>query len=228
MAKILIVDDDRDLVEILRFALTRAGYEVVTAHDSPAALQEIEQQQPDVAILDVNIGEWDGFTLLQDVRQRSNLPVILLSARGSEEDKVRGLRLGADDYVSKPFGHSELLARVIAQLRRGGQVTPEKPPEDIIMVGPLTLNRAEHSAVVGDMSVRLTATEFRLLHYLMVNAGRVVPQADLSQHVWGYSGAGTTETARVAVHRLRKKLEQGGVPRLLHTVPGIGIILKVE
>jgi DNA-binding response OmpR family regulator len=228
VAKVLIVDDDRDLTEILRFALTRAGYEVFTAHDSPAAMQQFEQNQPDIAILDVNIGEWDGFELLGELRKRSEIPVILLSGRGAEEDKVHGLRAGADDYVSKPFGHSELLARVLAQLRRAGQSTPAAADSDLLSVGPLTLNRAEHSATIGDNPVRLTATEFRLLHYLMLNAGRVVSQADLGKHVWGYNGAGTAETARVAVHRLRRKLEAGGHPRLLHTIPGVGIMLKPE
>jgi len=227
MAKILVVDDDQDLVEILRFALTRAGFEVVAAHDSPNAIRHLEQSHPDIAILDVNIGEWDGFDLLQELRQKTQIPVILLSARGAEEDKVKGLHLGADDYISKPFGHSELLARVIAQLRRAGQSTPTGAQNNQLQVGPLLLNRDEHSATMDGQPIALTVTEFRLLQYLMQNAGRVVPPSDLSKHVWGYDGAGTNETARVAVHRLRRKLEAGGErARLLHTVPGVGIMLK--
>jgi DNA-binding response OmpR family regulator len=231
MAKILIVDDDQDLVEILRFALTRAGYEVVAAHDSPTAIQHLEESQPDIAILDVNIGQWDGFELLRDLRQQSQIPVILLSARGAEEDKVRGLQLGADDYISKPFGHSELLARVVAQLRRAGQSAPmgAAAANNHLRVGPLALNRAEHSASLNGKPIALTVTEFRLLQYLMVNAGRVVPPSDLSKHVWGYDGAGTNETARVAVHRLRRKLDAAGEQaKLLRTVPGVGIMLKAE
>ncbi len=230
MAKILVVDDDQDLVEILRFALTRAGFEVVAAHDSPTAIRHLEQSHPDIAILDVNIGAWDGFDLLQEMRQQTQIPVILLSARGAEEDKVRGLHLGADDYISKPFGHSELLARVVAQLRRAGQSAPAGPANENLRVGPLVLNRAEHSASIDGRPIALTVTEFRLLQYLMVNAGRVVPPSDLSKHVWGYDGVGTNETARVAVHRLRRKLEAGGEQsrRLLRTVPGVGIMLKAE
>src|SRR5829696_1402605 len=128
MAKVLLVDDDRDLVAMITFAMTRAGFAVVSAYDAPAALGLLEREQPDVAVLDVDLGRSSGFDLLRDVRKRSDLPVIMLTGMGAERDKLRGFELGADDYVTKPFSHHELLARIRARLRTKGQEAARPAP----------------------------------------------------------------------------------------------------
>src|SRR5579862_6584403 len=145
MNRILVVDDERELVELLAFALRRAGYTVLAAHDRPTAMKLLAGETPDLAVLDVNLGDADGFELLREIRQRSDMPVIMLSGRNSEDDKVRGFQLGADDYVTKPFGHRELLARIQANLRRRPEQWPAADKAEATMeVGPLTLNSAEH------------------------------------------------------------------------------------
>jgi len=227
--KILLVDDDRDLLELLCFALSRAAFATHAAYDAPMALRLLDEARPDLAVLDVDLGDWDGFDLLRELRRRSQIPVILLTARDGEEDKVRGLDLGADDYVTKPFSHRELIARIRAHLRRlgNGALTPG-PVHAQLQVGPITLDLALHRVAKNGQPLSLTLTEFRLLHYLMANAERVVPTRDVLHHVWGYDDdLGAADLVRVTVHRLRRKLEdEPAKPRLLHTVAGVGIILK--
>jgi two-component system, OmpR family, response regulator VicR len=230
--KILLVDDDRDHVDLLAFSLRRAGLTPVPAYDRPTALGLFESQQPDLVVLDINLGAWDGLDLLQELRRRSQVPVLMLTARDSDDDKVRGLELGADDYLTKPFSHRELVARIRVQLRRRGQEqgwSAPKATELQLEVGPLRLNVAEHSVARGGQPLNLTVTEFRLLHYLMLNAGSVVPTQALLKQVWGYADPGGADVVRVTVHRLRRKLEDDPTnPRLLHTVPGVGVMLKPE
>jgi two-component system, OmpR family, response regulator VicR len=228
--QILYADDDRELVDLVGFALRRAGFEVLPAHDAPSALKLLAEQQPALAVLDVNLGVWNGFELLRDLRRQSEIPVIMLSGRAEEADKVRGLELGADDYVTKPFSHRELLARVRANLRRQGhQWTAPAAAAATLQVGPLRLNLAEHALTRQDQPIELTVTEFRLLHYLMLNAGSVVPTRAILQQVWGYQDPDGSDVVRVAVYRLRRKLEDDPrAPRLLQTVPGVGILLRAD
>jgi two-component system response regulator VicR len=225
---ILVVDDDRDLVDLLAFALRRAGLEVVAAYDAPGAHRLLETAAPDLLVLDINLGSWNGFDVLREMRRSSQIPVILLTARDAEDDKVRGLELGADDYLTKPFSHRELIARIRAHLRRQGQAwTAPAPATTLLQSGPLTLNMAEHRAAKAGQPLDLTVTEFRLLHYLMINAGAVVPTRAILRHVWGYDDPLGTDVVRVTVHRLRRKIEDDPAqPRLLHTVPGVGVMLK--
>jgi two-component system response regulator RegX3 len=228
--KVLLVDDDRELVDLVGFALKRAGFSVLTAHDGPAARALLKEQRPDLAVLDVNLGSWNGFELLKEIRRGSEIPVIMLTARHREEDRVQGLELGADDYVTKPFSHRELTARIRARLRRpGGEWSAPEPAETRLQAGPITLNLAEHTATKGDEPLGLTVTEFRLLHYLMTNAGSVVPTRAILKHVWGHEDPTAKDVVRVTVHRLRRKLEADpDDPRVLHTVPGVGIMLKPD
>ena len=157
--RILLVDDDRELIDLL-------------------ALRLFEERQPDLVVLDINLGASNGLDVLKDLRRRTQLPVIMLTALDSEEDKVRGLEGGADDYLTKPFSHRELIARIRAQLRRGGQeLTGRRAPATRLEVGSITLDLAEHSVTKSGQQVSLTVTEFRLLHCLMTNAGTVVPTA---------------------------------------------------
>lgn len=223
---ILLTDDDRDLVDLLSFALSRAGFDVLPAFDAPTALKLVERAE--FAVLDVNLGSWDGFDLLKEVRRRSQIPIIMLTARDAEDDRVRGLELGADDYLTKPFSHRELVARIRANLRRRGQEwAPPSPTEAVITVGPLTMNVAEHSVQKNGQPLDLTVTEFRLLQFLMANAGGVVPTRIVLRQVWGYDDPTGADVVRVTLHRLRRKLgEDPSNPHLLHTVPGVGVMLK--
>jgi DNA-binding response OmpR family regulator len=229
MAKVLLVDDDRDLVAMISFAMTRAGLAVVSAYDAPAALTLLERERPDIAVLDVDLGRSSGFDLLRDVRKRSDLPVIMLTGMSAERDKLRGFELGADDYVTKPFSHHELLARIRARLRNQGQEAARPAPAApaLLRVGPLELNPAEHAATKGGQPLDLTVTEFRVLQHLMAHAGAVVRTRDLMKEVWGFDDPSGNDTVRVAVYRLRRKLEDDPAhPRLLHTVAGVGVMLK--
>jgi two-component system, OmpR family, response regulator VicR len=226
--KILVVDDDRDLVELIRFALQRAGFEAVTAYDSPTALAMVDHEAPDLAVVDLNLGSWDGFELIRDLRRKTDLPTIVLTGRTSEEDTVRGLELGADDYMTKPFSHRELIARIRANLRRHGQVwTPPEPAHSVLRAGPLEVNTAAHQATYEGEPLDLTVTEYRLLHYLLLNQGVAVPTRAILKQVWGYEDATGGDVVRVAVHRLRRKLgESTTSTRLLHTIPGVGFMVK--
>jgi DNA-binding response OmpR family regulator len=228
--RILLVDDDRELIDLLAFALKRAGLEPIGAHDAGAALRLFEERKPDLVVLDINLGASSGLDVLRELRRRSPLPVIMLTALDSEEDKVRGLEAGADDYLTKPFSHRELIARIRAQLRRSGQEWPvRRAPETRLQVGSIILDLAEHSVTKSGEPISLTVTEFRLLHCLMSNAGTVVPTSTLLKQVWGYSDPGGSDVVRVTVHRLRRKLEQDPArPTLLHTIPGVGVRLKSD
>jgi DNA-binding response OmpR family regulator len=226
--KILIVDDDRDLVEMVNFALHRAGYEVLRATDGPSALRIIEEQTPDLAVLDVNIGAWNGFDILRELRKRSQIPVIMLTGRNDEDDKVKGLQLGADDYVTKPFSYRELVARIEAHIRRHRQAAPgdtQRPTE--FQVGPVRLNVSTHDVTREGQAVRLTATEFRLLQCLMERAGSVVPTRTILKEVWGYDDPSGADLVRVTAYRLRQKIEADpAAPALLHTVSGVGLMIR--
>jgi DNA-binding response OmpR family regulator len=226
--KLLIVDDDRDLVDLLAFSLERAGFETVAAHDAPSAIGLIKAEHPDLIVLDINLGAWSGLDLLQDLRKTSQIPVVLLTARGREEDKVAGLDLGADDYVTKPFSRRELAARIRAVLRRHGQEPPDaSSPVETLQIGSLTLKLAEHAAFLDDEPLNLTVTEFRLLSCLASRAGTVVPTAVILKNVWGYEYPGGSDTVRVAIYRLRRKIESDPAkPRFIQTVTGVGFILK--
>jgi DNA-binding response OmpR family regulator len=228
--RILLVDDDRELIDLLAFALKRAGLEPIAAYDAAAALRLFEERDPDLIVLDINLGASSGLEVLKELRRRAQLPVIMLTALDSEEDKVRGLEAGADDYLTKPFSHRELIARIRAQLRRSGQEGPaRREPETRLEVGTLTLDIAEHSVTKSGQQVSLTVTEFRLLHCLMTNAGTVVTTGALLKQVWGYHDPSGSDVVRVTVHRLRRKLEPDPArPSLLHTIPGVGVLLKVD
>jgi two-component system response regulator VicR len=228
---ILLVDDDRELIDLLAFALRRAGFDTIAAYDGASAVRLFEEREPDLVVLDIGLGTSSGLDVLKELRQGgSEVPVIMLTAFDSEEDKVRGLEAGADDYLTKPFSHRELIARIRAQLRRSAQEwRARQPSETRLEVGPITLDVGDHSVTRSGQPVGLTVTEFRLLHCLMSNAGRVVPTGELLKQVWGYQDPGGSDVVRVTVHRLRRKLEHDpSRPTLLHTIPGVGVLLKSD
>ena len=222
--KILVVDDDNDLLEFVQFALKRAGYEVVLARDEASAARAVQEEKPDLAVLDVNLGAGNGFDLLEKIRRSHDFPVIMLTARDSEDDKVRGLALGADDYLSKPFSPREFVARTHALIRRAG--IAESRAVRVLDVGPLHLDAGKHSVTYDARPIDLTVTEFRVLEILMLNAGKVVPTAELLRTVWGHYDPHGSDVVRAIVHRLRRKLEDDPQdPRLVHTVAGVGVMI---
>ena len=224
---ILLVDDEQVLTELLAGIVREAGFAPLAAADPNAAIEQFEQHHPILAVIDLNLGAHDGFSLLADLRSRTReMPIIVLTGRNSEDDKVRALDMGADDYVVKPFGNREILARIRAHARRTRTDRPDEPM-DALVVGPLRLDPAERTLQLDGVSTRLTATEFRLLQYLMSRSDSVVPTGAIAQHVWGFDDQPAREVVRVTVHRLRRKLGDDGTrQRFIRTVPGVGLRLQ--
>ena len=223
--KLLVVDDDPELRPLVGFALRQAGYLVVESASGEEALQLLERELPDLMILDVNLPGIDGFEVLKRTRARdaAALPILMLTVRGEEEDLVRGLDLGADDYLTKPFSPRTLLARVRALLRRAGQEAPARPTA----VGSLVLDEERHLLRVGERQVTLAPLELRLLQLLLAQAGRTVAPDRLIRHLWGGSVSAGREHLKQLVYRLRHKIEDDPMaPRLLRTDPGAGYRLE--
>jgi DNA-binding response OmpR family regulator len=217
--KILVVDDDLDLTALIAFALRQAGYLVVDAGDGEVALRRFAEEAPDLVVLDGNLPRLDGFEVCRRLRASSRVPILMLTVRGDEADVVRGLDLGADDYLTKPFSPRTLLARIRALLRRVGV---EK--SDAIEAGRIALDVARHEVKVdGGGAVRLTKLEFRMLQLMVAHAGQAIETERLLQHVWGRSASGDRQLLKQLVHRLRQKIEADpAAPRFLLTVPGVG------
>jgi DNA-binding response OmpR family regulator len=225
---ILIIDDEPTLVEILELYLRREGYHVLTATNGQEALTLIEAQHPDLLVLDLMLPGVSGLDVLRQVRSTSNLPVILLTARNEEADRVVGLELGADDYVTKPFSNREVVARVKAVLRR---VQPQTPPADsalpVLVLGAIRLEPAARAVTVEGKPVVLTAREFDLLTFLMRHPGQVFTREQLLDNVWGYTFASDLSTVTVHIRRLREKIEPDPAnPTRLQTVWGVGYKLE--
>jgi DNA-binding response OmpR family regulator len=212
--KTLVADDDADLRELIAFTLAQAGHLVVRAADGPAALRTFATESPDLVVLDINMPGMTGFQVCEAIRARSRVPVIMLTVRGEEEDLVRALGLGADDYLTKPFSPRTLLARIQALLRRAG-VESNAP----LAAGRVRLDVEEHTATIGTAQpVRLTRLELRLLQMLLANAGRAVSSERLLAQVWGHRSSGDRQLLKQLVHRLRQKIEADpAAPALLRT-----------
>jgi len=225
MSTVLVVDDEPLVRDVVTRYLERDGHRVVTAADGDSARKIIERESPSLVLLDVMLpGETDGLALCRWIRSTSELPVILLTARVDEADRIVGLELGADDYVTKPFSPRELATRVKTVLRRARN---GKPPRERVSVGPLELDAARREARRDGELLDLTAKEFDLLWFLASNANRVFSRDQLMSRVWGYSAALDTGTVTVHVRRLREKLEADpSDPQLLETVWGAGYRLR--
>lgn len=227
--KILVVDDDLELLGLIGFALRQAGYLVIEANDGNKALETFDAELPDLVLLDVNLPGMNGFEVCRHIREKSATPIMILTVRSSEEDEVMGLDLGADDYLTKPFSPRSLLARVRALLRRGEAAQTESDlKERFVVTGDLTLDAENQSVTIRDGSpVRLTNLEYRLLQYLQVNAGRTISAERLTSHVWGYQGVGDKQALKQLIHRLRQKIEVNPTdPQYVVTVAGIGYTLQ--
>jgi DNA-binding response OmpR family regulator len=227
---ILTADDDPQLLRLVMRNLQLEGYEVLVASDGKQALEEIEAHQPDLVLLDVMMPRMDGFTVCQRVREFSLVPIIILTARGQDQDKIRGFDLGADDYLTKPFSVDELLARVRAVLRRTQFMANERAAATrATSIGELTIDFTQHQVTMAGREITLTPIEYRIISYLAMNAGRVVTQDLLLEHVWGAEYIGESHMLQVNVNRLRRKLEADHTnPRYILTKVGIGYLLATH
>ena len=240
--KILVVDDEAVLVETIAYNLEQAGYQVITAADGGSALEAARRETPDLVILDIMLPEMDGLEVCRQLRRENTtatIPIMMLTAKGDEIDKVVGLEVGADDYVTKPFGRRELLARVRALLRRAdypasgddhaAQETPGEVPRPSreLVAGPLRIDLAGRRVNCRGQDLDLQPKQFDLLTYLVRNRGTVLTRDQLLQNVWGYDYVGDTRTVDVHVRWLREKLEEDPAnPKLIQTVRGVGYCFR--
>jgi len=221
--KILVVDDDRQILEALTvgFQLQWQDSTVTPATDGEAGLRAFYEQDPDVVLLDVSLPGKNGFEVLKEIRGISDVPVIMLTARGEEHAQVRGLELGADDYIVKPFSHLALVARIKAVLRRAEMPPPVRALPDFV-AGDLAINFESHQVTLKGESVKLTPVEYKLLFHLVRNAGRLMPHQALLERVWGADYGASTDYLKVFISRLRAKLEPEGGPPYIETERGLG------
>ncbi|KPL14925.1 MAG: Fis family transcriptional regulator [Anaerolineae bacterium SM23_84] len=228
IAKILVVDDEPHMVKLVEANLRAAGYEVVSAVDGRTALAAVERELPDLIILDIMLPGIDGYEVCRRIREYSAVPILMLTARSSEIDLVRGFDVGADDYLEKPFSVNELLVRVRAVLKRSKFVQEiiQHPP---LVVGDLTIDFAKRRVTVRGTEIKLSPTEYRLLTKLALNANRVVLHQDLLRDVWGPEYRTETEYLRVYIHYLRQKMEDDPAnPKLIITHPGAGYMFRTS
>ncbi|HVY22513.1 MAG TPA: response regulator transcription factor [Steroidobacteraceae bacterium] len=213
--KILIADDDHDLLDLIAFTFTQSGFAVVKAHNGKDALQLFNDESPDLVMLDINMPGGNGFEVCAKIREQSRVPVMMLTVRGEEEDLVKALELGADDYLNKPFSPRTLIARVKALLRRAGVEAATAP----LSTGRIQLDTHEYTVQLSDKPpVKLTKLETRLLQMLLANAGHTVSSDRLLLQVWGHKGAGDRQLLKQLVHRVRQKIEvDPAIPQVLQT-----------
>jgi two-component system, OmpR family, KDP operon response regulator KdpE len=219
-ARVLLVDDEANILATLAPLLRTRGYEVLTAMSGRAALDTAEREKPDLIVLDLGLPDIDGVDVCRTVRETMNVPIVVLSARGGENDKVRALDLGADDYVTKPFGAAELLARIRAALRRSEAPAPASEP---MVRGDLVIDRERFRVVCAGEEVRLTPKEFELLTFLAQHPGRVLTHRTILKAIWGPNALDQPEYLRVLIGALRKKIEPNpSSPKYILTEPWIG------
>jgi two-component system alkaline phosphatase synthesis response regulator PhoP len=230
MSKILVVDDEESILTLLKFNLEKSGFQVITSLDGREALRIIELEKPDLVVLDLMLPGLDGMEILKTLRQeKNNTPVLMLTAKNDELDKILGLELGADDYLTKPFSPREVIARVKAILRRSkyGHADHEAENDEEIKIGELTIYPERYQAILRGEELELTVKEFELLFYLVKNKGRVLTREQLLNHVWNYDYLGDSRIVDVHVSHLREKIEEDSKqPRYIKTVRGVGYKLE--
>jgi DNA-binding response OmpR family regulator len=225
---VLVVDDDIRMLRMIKRLLELEGFEVLVANNGDEALRTFEKDSPSLVLLDVMMPDIDGYTVCRRIREFSQVPIIMVTAKGDDKEKVEGLDVGADDYVIKPFSASELAARVRAVLRRTGNL--EKSNGGAFRLNDLLVDFASHRVLVNNRELKLTSTEYKLLSYISMNAGRIVTPDQLLHKVWGEEYMGAPHLLQVNIARLRKKLgDSAKSPNYIQTRPGIGYIMsKVE
>ncbi|GFH43051.1 DNA-binding response regulator [Lactococcus hodotermopsidis] len=230
MKKILVVDDEKPISDIVKFNLTKEGYEVLTAFDGEEALEVFANENPDLILLDLMLPKKDGLEVAREIRKSSEVPIIMVSAKDSEFDKVIGLELGADDYVTKPFSNRELLARIKANLRRSGLVlegASANNDKKELRIGAINIAPEKYAAYKNDKHIDLTHREFELLQYLAQHVGEVMTREHLLETVWGYDYFGDVRTVDVTIRRLREKVEDTpSRPEYVMTRRGVGYYLS--
>jgi len=226
-AKILIVEDDRNLLDTLKYNLRKEGYNAVTAIDGAEALDIARREKPDLIILDIMLPKLSGFEVCRILRKETTVPVLMLTAKADEVDKIVGLEIGADDYMTKPFSMRELLARLGAMLRRAEMAIGRAGDAEVLIIDGLEIDVARHRACLGGTTLELTPKEFDLLTFLARNKGFVFSREQLLERVWGYDFAGDTRTVDVHIRWLRQKIEREPTkPERLVTVRGTGYKLE--
>ncbi len=224
---VLVVDDEKTLVKALSFNLEKEGFRVEQAFDGEEALKKVFDLKPDIVVLDLMLPEVDGFEVCRQIRKKLEVPIIMLTARSEDIDKVLGLELGADDYLTKPFNSRELVARIKAILRRS--TVRDEESKKMIQIGKLQVDLLQHRARVDDKEINLTSKEFALLSFLASNAGNVYSREQLLEQVWGYDYYGDVRTVDVHIRHLREKIEEDPAnPNLIITVWGTGYKLRED
>ncbi|MER7890588.1 response regulator transcription factor [Micromonospora sp. NPDC048909] len=222
-ARLLVVEDDPNILELLSASLRFAGFDVATATSGSAALNAAKDHRPDLVVLDVMLPDLDGFEVIRMLREGgTRTPVVFLTARDATDDKIRGLTLGGDDYVTKPFSLEELTARIRAVLRR---TSSGEPAPSRLTFADLELDEETHEVYRAGQRVQLSPTEFKLLRYLMLNANRVLSKAQILDHVWNYDFRGDDNIVESYISYLRRKVDTTQ-PRLIHTLRGVGYVLR--
>ncbi|MBR1736016.1 MAG: response regulator transcription factor [Firmicutes bacterium] len=223
--KILVVDDEQSIVNIIAYNLKKEGYEVICAEDGEQGYEAAQSEDPDLILLDIMMPKMDGYEVCRKIREKSDVPIIMLTARADEVDKVMGLETGADDYVTKPFGVRELMARVKANLRRSepAKETPKNQSENVLSFGELDIDVDRYTVYKKGETINLTLREFELLKYLAVHQSQIFTREVLLEQVWGYAFYGDVRAVDVTIRRLREKIEDdAGKPKYIMTKRGIG------
>ncbi len=224
--KVLLVEDEKPIAEIVKFNLEKEGYQVELAGDGEIALQKVVQFNPDLVLLDVMLPKMDGFQVCRKIRESYTMPILMLTAKEEELDKVLGLEMGADDYITKPFGMRELLARIKANLRRTGEVSADKKGGTMVS-GLLSIDFNKYEVKKETSVVELTSREFELLRFLAVQAEQVFTREQLLKEVWGYEYYGDIRTVDVTIRRLREKIEDNSSsPKFIMTKRGVGYYFR--
>lgn len=225
-AKILIVDDEKNIVDILKYNLIKEGFETIEAYDGKEAIEKALRLNPDIILLDVMLPVYDGFAVCRKLREKIQTPIIMLTAKEEEVDKVLGLEMGADDYVTKPFSPRELIARIKSNLRRSA-LTSTMGSTDVISIFDLEIDLARYEVKKGDNLIDLTAREFELIKYLVQNAGKVFSRETLMEKIWDYEYFGDMRTVDVTVSRLREKLSNN-INEYILTKRGVGYYFRKD
>ncbi len=229
MAKILVVDDEASIVNIISYNLKKEGYEVITASDGEAALETAESEKPDLILLDIMMPKMDGYEVCRKIRKTSEVPIIMLTARADEVDKVIGLEMGADDYVTKPFGNRELIARVKANLRRTIKEEPEIKEGNVKSFGDITIDFDRYEVRKKGEIVNLTLREFELLKFIATQKTKIFTREVLLEQVWGFEYYGDVRAVDVTIRRLREKIEDDpSKPKYVVTKRGLGYYFNMD
>jgi two-component system KDP operon response regulator KdpE len=226
--RVLIIEDDPNIVDLIRSNLAVRGFDTMVSTDGKRALHLLESGRPDVVLLDLMLPGVDGMDLCREIRERSSVGIIVVSARRGEHDKITALHVGADDYMTKPFSIEELLARIAATLRRSRPAAASEPTPTVIQIGEITIDLAAQRVTKGAQDVHLTQTEFAVLRELAIDRGKLLSHADLLRRVWGAGYQTETEYVRVYIRRLRAKLEVKGAPPLIITQARAGYRLAAD